>query len=50
MLQGLEARMLGAVWETYKREAPHSGRSELLYGAYLYTYVYVSIQREPRLI
>ena len=33
VLQGLEARMLGAVWQVYKDEAPHSGRSELLYGA-----------------
>lgn len=33
VLQGLEARMLGAMWQVYKDEAPHSGRSELLYGA-----------------
>ena len=35
VLQGLEARVLQAAWQVYKDEAPHSGRSELLYGMYV---------------
>lgn len=49
MLRGLEARVLAAVWEVYKKEAPHGGRSELQYGACVHrTHCIVHCTPSPR--